>query len=87
VQRIRGNRVFTVLDEVVQIQSTNPDKAIYLQRLQFQDDGRIELRLAYYIIGKERRMAGKWVWGQFATMMPEEDSRVIVRKATEKGWL
>jgi len=77
---------FTVIDEVSIFQSELPTKAIYLQRLQFED-GRIELRLGYYIIGKLPRSAGKWVWGQFATMLPTEDFIKIVQLAQAKGWL
>jgi hypothetical protein len=76
---------FTVLDEVTQVQSTAPDKVIYLQQLQFEDR-HIELRLAYYIIGKKPKMAGKWVWGQYATMIPVKDFQAIINKANEKGW-
>jgi hypothetical protein len=85
---IDGNKLyFTVLDEITRIQSDYPVKAIYLQRLQWEDDGRIELRLAYYIIGKKPKMAGKWVWGQFATMIPVEDFRAIIHEATDRGWI
>jgi hypothetical protein len=77
---------FVVLDELTRIQSGYPGKAIYLQRFQW-DDGRIELRLGYYIIGKKGRTAGKWVWGQFATMIPAEDFKVIIREAEDRGWI
>lgn len=80
-------RHFTVLDEITQVHSTKPDIVIYLQRIQFEDDGRNELRLAYYIIGKKPRMAGKWAFGQYATMMPIEDFQTIIQRATEKGWI
>ncbi len=86
---IDGNKqCFTVIDEIRREQSTYTDKVICLQQLQFEDDGRIELRLAYYIIGKKPgKTKGKWVWGQFATMMPIEDFRAIVHEATRKGWI
>jgi len=85
---IDGNKQhFTVLDEITRVQSTYPDKVIYLQRLQWENDGRIELRLAYYIIGKKPKMEGRWVWGQFATMIPVEDFQAIIREATRKGWI
>jgi hypothetical protein len=83
---INGKPSFTVLDEVTQVQSSAPDKAIYLQQLQFED-GHIELRLAYYIIGKKPKMAGKWAWGQFTTMIPTKDFQAIIRKASKKGWI
>jgi len=85
---IDGNKQhFIILDEVTHVQSTYPGKVICLQRLRFESDCHIELRLAYYIIGKKPKMAGKWVWGQYATMMPVEDFQTIISKATEKGWI
>ena len=30
---------------------------------------------------------GKWVWGQFAPLIPAEDFRDIVNKAIQKGWI
>lgn len=78
---------FRILDEVAHIQSTDLNKAIYLQQIQFEDKGNIELRLGYYIIGRKPKMKGKWTWGQYATMMPVKDLKAIIRKATEKGWI
>ena len=78
---------FTILDEVKRIQSSAPHKALYLQLLQFEKDGRKELRLAYYIIGIKPRMKGAWTWGQYATLMPAKDFKAIIRKATKKGWI
>ena len=51
-------RHFRVVDEVVQVQANLPEKAIYLQKIEFEDEGRSEFRLAYYIIGKKPRMKG-----------------------------
>jgi hypothetical protein len=54
---IDGNKHhFVVLGEIIRIQSDYPGKAIYLQRFQW-DDGRIELRLGYYVIGKKGKKA------------------------------
>lgn len=61
-------------------------KVIYLQRIEF-DNGRIEARLAYYIIGKKPHMRGKWVWGQYATFLEVPDLKAIVRQAKKKGWI
>ena len=77
---------FKVVDEIKLIQSTYTKKAIYLQEIHF-DDQRIELRLGYYVIGKKPKMAGKWVWGQYATMMPIDDFTKIIQMAQEKGWV
>jgi len=78
---------FTVLDEVSFSQSTNRKKAIYLQRIQFAEGGRIELRLGYYIIGKKPKVLGKWVWGQFATLLPIEGFCKVYKLARQKGWI
>jgi hypothetical protein len=80
-------RQFKVLGEVSFLQSTYAKKAIYLQRIQFAEDGRIELRLGYYIIGKRPKVLGKWVWGQFATMLPPEDFCKVYELARQKGWI
>ena len=76
-----------ILDEIKFIQSNLPDKAIYLQKIQFVEEARVEFRLGYYIIGKKPRNAGKWVWGQFATMLPAEDFENILQQARERGWI
>jgi hypothetical protein len=83
---------FEIVDEVRQRQSrfaagTSEGKILCLQLLRFDESGMEEMRLGYYIIGKKPRMLGKWVWGQFATMMPMEDFRALMDKAREKGWL
>ena len=78
---------FAIEDEIHISQSDKPNKLIYLQRLEFESDGRVELRLGYYVIGKKPAMRRRWVWGQFATMIPVEDFRSIIQRAKRKGWL
>ncbi|HZH33197.1 MAG TPA: hypothetical protein VEY11_20720 [Pyrinomonadaceae bacterium] len=83
---VTGNKKhFRVIDEVIQIQSDYPTKAIYLQKIEFEKDRRIELRFGYYIIGMKPGRFGKWVWGQFAPLMPIEDFERIVEEAKAKG--
>jgi len=82
----RSRLSFTIVGEIHFAQSGAPHKQIYLQRLRF-DDGRIQLRLGYFKIGKKKRMRGRWVWGQYATMLPVADFRRIIKKARRKGWL
>jgi hypothetical protein len=77
---------FTVDDEIVRPQSTNRAKKICLQRVTFED-GRKEVRLGYYIIGKLPRMRGRWVWGQYATFMPVADFKALVSEAKRRRWL
>ena len=76
---------FKIVDEIRRAQSDLPEKIICLQRIEF-DDGREQFRLGYYIIGKLPKMKGKWVWGQFATLLPPKDFVAILRKAAKRGW-
>jgi hypothetical protein len=76
---------FTIVDEIIRPHSSVPSKIICLQLLRF-DDGREQVRVAYYVIGKKPRMLGRWVWGQYSTMMPLEDFKWITREAEKKRW-
>lgn len=84
---IGGHFHFTIIDEIYIRQSDLPSKLIYLQKIKFEADGHEELRLGYYIIGKRPAMHGKWVWGQFATMIPVSDFRQVIEAAQKRGWL
>jgi hypothetical protein len=76
----------TIMDEIHIYQSGSKTKLIYLQRIKLSN-GREELRLGYYIIGKKPAMRGRWVWGQYATFLPVRDFKRIISKARSKGWL
>ncbi len=81
-----GKRLrFTITDEIRRVQSDLPSKIIVLERVLFDDD-RVEVRLGYYIIGKKPKMLGKWVWGQYATLLPLADFAAIVNEAQRLGW-
>ena len=80
-------RRFKIVDEIRQRQSTAAWKVIYFQRLEF-DDHPEEARLGYYIIGKKTgRMFGKWVWGQYTTLLPLSDLKIILKEAKKRGWI
>lgn len=74
-----------VVDEIRRHQSNAPCM-LCLEMIRFEDDGRIEVRLGYYVIGEKPRMKGKWVWGQYCTMMPIEDFKFLIEEARIKGW-
>ena len=85
---IHGNlRPFKIVDEIKRLQYDNPEKAIYLQLLKFKDAQRTELRLGYYMKGKKPSVKGRWVWGQFATMIPARDFRDMIKEAQDKKWI
>jgi hypothetical protein len=78
---------YTITDEVRLVQTRFPRKMLCLQRLEFDDDHRVELRLGYYIIGYKPSVAGRWIWGQFSALIPLSDFRTLIRKAEKRGWL
>jgi len=78
--------VYTVEDEIVRIPKSNPEKAIYLQMLSHKE-GRQEMRLCYYMICKNGKRKGKWLFGQFATMIEKEDFEYLIGEAIKRGWI
>jgi hypothetical protein len=80
-------RQYEITDEICVPQTDNPKKVFCLQHIQYQETGRIELRLCYFIIGKKEGMKGKWTYGQYAPLMPLKDFKAIVTLAQKKGWL
>ena len=76
---------YTIGDEIRRFHDERRSKVLVLQRMDY-DDGRVELRLGYYIIGKKPKMKGRWVWGQFAAMLPAAIFRELYQEAEAKGW-
>ncbi len=62
-------RSFLIRGEIKRLQYGTTNKLICLQQLFCNENGREEFRLGYYMIGVKPRMAGKWTWGQFATII------------------
>ena len=46
--------------------------------------GAIEYRIGYYMIGKNGNMKGKWVWGQFCPLIPQQDLNKLLLKAKKE---
>ena len=65
-------------------QSTDSKKIFVLQEIIFED-GKKEIRIGYYIIGKKPRMKNKWTWGQFCPLFPKKDLIKLIEKAKKKG--
>lgn len=79
-------KTIKILDEIMIPASNLPEKALCFQKVMFVEDNKIELRLAYYMVGVRGKTKGRWVWGQYATFILVEDMKRIIEKATEKGW-
>lgn len=46
--------------------------------------GDIEYRVGYYIVGHIRNAKGRWVWGQFCPLIPQEDFNKLIQKARKE---
>ena len=82
-------RYFTVVDEVTHEQipvENGTRKVIHLQKIQFEDSGRVEYRFTYYMLGMKAGAKGRWVFGQYSLLIPPRDLKVIIRKARAKRW-
>jgi len=87
VEPLGGVERYVVVDEVRLQETDYPVNMNMLQLLEFED-GHKELRVCYYAIGqREGRTCGKWLWGQYAPMLPASDFEALVNMATEKGWI
>lgn len=64
-------------------QSDYSEKIFVLQEIIFED-GKKELRLGYYIIGKKPRTKDKWVWGQYCPFFPKQDLVKLIEKAKKE---
>jgi hypothetical protein len=78
---------YTITDEIRRRESGMAEKILCLQRIEYDEDQRIQIRLGYYIIGKKPARKGRWVWGQYAALLNLKDFQYLVRKAEERGWI
>jgi len=74
-------------------QSNLPDKVFLIERLrQTKIEGKISYpntdkigrkiyRIGYFIIAKNGRSKGHWVWGQFCPTLPLKDLQKLIHKA------
>ena len=75
----------TIEDEISRIQSTADHKVITFQKVRFED-GRVEFRFGYYMIGVKEGARGRWVWGQFALLIPPADLKALLKEANKRKW-
>ena len=79
-------RHFRIEDEIIHPQTNSNRKIIVFQKMRFVEEDRVEFRLGYYMIGVKPRAKGRWVWGQFCLLLPEEDLMAILNEARRRSW-
>jgi hypothetical protein len=82
-----GRRAFTITGEIRRRAPNDPTKLLVLDRLCWDHTGATELRIACYIVGKKGRARGRWVWGQYATMVRAVDLGALMCAAVRRGWI
>ena len=50
-------------------------------------EGDIEYRIGYYIVGKIGRAEDKWTWGQYCPIIPGHDLKKLLSNAKKEGTL
>jgi hypothetical protein len=78
---------YTITDEIRRRESGMREKILCLQRIEYNEDHRVQIRLGYYIIGKKPARKGRWVWGQYAALLNLKDFQHLVRSAEKRGWI
>ena len=79
-------RHFRIEDEIIHPQSNSNRKIIVFQKMRYVEENRVEFRFGYYMIGIKPKAKGRWVWGQFCLLLPEEDLMAILEKARKRKW-
>ncbi len=79
-------RHFRIEDEIIRPQSNSDRKIIVLQKMTFVEENRTEIRFGYYMIGLKPRVSGRWVWGQFCLLIPQEDLLWLMEEAKRRKW-
>jgi hypothetical protein len=75
---------FSITDEIVVAQGAG--KLIYFQQLLHTPGNRIEYRLCYYMLGVKESRRGRWVFGQYALMVPANSLVKLLSEARKRGW-
>lgn len=93
----RNGKVFyKIVARTFMLQSNLADKVFVIERLrQTKIEGKIShpktdkigdqiYRIGYYIIAKNGKSKGKWVWGQFCPTLPIKDLKKLLDKAKKE---
>lgn len=79
-------RHFKIEDEIIRPQGNSDRKIIVLQKMRFIEEDRVEFRFGYYMIGLKPKAKGRWVWGQFCLLIPQEDLIALLEEAKRREW-
>ena len=77
----------TIEDEIIRPQKTSRHrKLIYLQKMRYEEAGRVEYRFTYFMRGFKKGARGRWVFGQFSLLIPPADLKWLLREARRRRW-
>jgi len=91
----KGIHKWAIVKRICMQQTGLPEKIFVFERLKrlgtegeiihkINDEG-IQYRIGYYIVGKNGKKNGKWVWGQFCPLIPDKDFDKLIEKAKQNG--
>jgi hypothetical protein len=86
IKSINGEPLQYVVEDEIAIKQGS-GKLIYLQKIKHTKPvTKVEYRFCYYMIGVKEGAKGRWVFGQYALMIPTPALKKLVSSAREKGW-
>jgi hypothetical protein len=85
---IDGRKVHrTIKDEIIRRQETSRhEKLIYLQKMWYEEERRVEYRFTYFMRGFKKGARGRWVFGQYSLLIPPEDLKWLLGEARRRRW-
>jgi len=88
IKNIDGQELHvTIEDEIVRQQATSHHgKLIYIQKMRFEEDPRVQYRFAYYMIGVKPGAQGRWVFAQYSPLIPPTDLEWLIQEARRRNW-
>jgi len=75
---------YRIEDEIIEPHGER--KLIYLQRIRFRDDSRLEYRFTYYVIASKGRVRGRWVFGRNSLFLPPAKLAILLSEAKKRNW-
>ena len=75
---------YKVEDEIIEPHGDR--KLVYLQKIRFKDDSRLEYRFTYYVIARKGKVSGQWVFGRNSLFVPPAQLSNLLGQAKAQGW-
>ena len=83
------HRNFCIQDEIIckqRVIEKGTRKRLFLQKIRFEDNGQIQYRFTYYMLGVKPGAKGSWVFGQYSLLIPVKQLKFFLGEARKRKW-